>query len=331
MERTPIDTTVPRTEVRGFVCPLGVYPLEPDSYMPAPGYRVEFEAADGGGDEGDWEEWPDRYVFDAVVSHDRLDALLLLLFSLLPGRVYPILDVLGQDAYREVDPYIAYELVGNERFFDAFRRRRSWLLEDGMNGFGAMSIEPFLYVYVDEHKILTVRCEAALKDAVERVLHAFDLEQREEPAGVDSVDHEHRSVLLATAGRPEWLELQEVIEDFRAAWRLSLNIDAESNVDDDGRELGVTAWRTMIRRYNEDGPSELVETFVTADSLDAAERLALDAMFGAAPDDAGNSEAEVISADRIRPEELADRLGADDPASLLTAQRVHAVRPIEPR
>lgn len=329
MERTRIDTTIPRTETGGFACPLGVYPLDHTEFAPAPGYRVDFEAADGGGDEGDWEEWPDRYVFDAVVSQDRLDQLLILLFSMLPGRVYPILDVLGQDAYREVDPYIAYELVGYERFFDAFRRRRSWLLEDGMAGFGAMSIEPFLYIYVDEHKILTVRCEAGLKEAVERVLHAFDLEQREEPAGVDSVDHEHRSVLLATAGRPEWLELQEALEDLRASWRLTLNVDAERNVDDDGRELGVTAWRAMIRRYGEEGESELVEALVTADSLDAAERFALDALTGGG--DEASAEAEVVSADRIRPEELADRVGAKDAAALLTTQRVHAIRTIEPR
>ncbi|MEC9372674.1 MAG: hypothetical protein VYC34_02480, partial [Planctomycetota bacterium] len=134
MPRVELDTTLERTEKNGFVFPLGVYPVE--DLAPREGCAVEFEAGDGG--EGEWEEWPDRYVFDIVISQDRLPALCRALFSLLPPRIYPILDVLGADAYREVDPYIAYDLVGVDRFLDKTHEYQDWFFEDGLVGFGAM-------------------------------------------------------------------------------------------------------------------------------------------------------------------------------------------------
>ena len=73
--------------------------------------------------------------------------------------MFPILDVLGHDAFREIDPYVAYELVALDSFMDSVRRYEDFLYEDGLCGFGAMSEEPFFYVFVDEHKIVTVRAE----------------------------------------------------------------------------------------------------------------------------------------------------------------------------
>src|SRR5207247_7202672 len=137
-------------------------PVEP--MVPKPGYTVEFEPADGGEDvpltsasevsasagdtadepekggeagaSGGWEEWPDRYVFDIVLTAERVEPLVRALLAMLPGRIYPILDYLGLDAYREVDPYISYELVGMERFIDALRRYRACVCDDGLCGCG---------------------------------------------------------------------------------------------------------------------------------------------------------------------------------------------------
>src|SRR5262249_25151279 len=142
MARSRVDKSIQRIEVDGVNFPLGVYPVE--ELKPRTGYTIHFEPADG--DDGEWEEWPDRYVFDIFVSATRVATLCRMLFSLLPGRVYPILDVLGQDEFREIDPYVAYELVSQERFLDAVRRYRDFFFEDGLVGFGAMSEEPFVYV-----------------------------------------------------------------------------------------------------------------------------------------------------------------------------------------
>ncbi|TVQ63251.1 MAG: hypothetical protein EA378_02915 [Phycisphaerales bacterium] len=230
--------------------PLGVYPIEP--MEPRAGYSVRFEQADGDDDEGEWEEWPDRYVFEIVCPAPRLPALWRTLASLLPPRVYPILDVMGHDAYREIDPYIAYDLVGLEHLIDGTRRYGPFLFEDGLVGFGAMCDEPFAYIFIDEHKIITVRCEPEDKETFEQALAAFDLEAVPEPLGVDAAAHEHRGVLLTPEDRPDLLSAEEIVERLRDLWALTLNIDTETNTDDDGRDLGTTAWRCVVRVRTEE-------------------------------------------------------------------------------
>jgi hypothetical protein len=186
-------------------------------------------------------------VYDILVPAGRVEPLCRTLFSLLPGRIFPILDFLGQDEWREVDPYVSYDLLGMDRFMESLRRFRGFFYEDGLVGFGAMSEEPFLYVFVDEHKVVTVRVEADLKERVEKVLAAFDLEPIEELLSADSVTHEHRSVLEAADDRPDLLTADEIVEVLRDEWRLVLNIDPETNVDEEGKDLGATGWRCILR------------------------------------------------------------------------------------
>ena len=239
------DPALERVSVAGFNFPLGAYPVE--AMTPSAGYTLHFEAADTDEKTDDWEEWPDRYVFDIVVTADRTKALCRALLALFPGRIFPILDVLGQDAYREIDPYISYDLIGLDRFTDALRAFADFFFEDGMCGFGCMSEEPFLYLFVDEHKIVTVRAEPTWKDKILRVLEAFDLEQKEEPAGADSAAHEHRGVLIAPPDRSDLLTFEEIVEFLKEDWRLLLNVDPDSNIDDAGQDLGLTPWRVVVR------------------------------------------------------------------------------------
>ncbi len=269
------DPSIQRVVNGSFQFPLGAYPVEP--LTPKQGYSVHFEPADGDDSEGEWEEWPDRYVYDVVISAERVEPLCRLLFSLLQPRVYPILDVLGHDAYREIDPYISYDLVGQDRFTDAVRRYRDFLFEDGMCGFGAMSEEPFFYIFIDEHKIITLRCEPSIKDKVEKILGAFDLEAVEEPAGADAAAHEHRGVLSAPADKPDLLSQEEIVERLKEDWQLLLNVDPDTNVDDEGKEVGKTPWRVIIRCEYEDKQPRYAEILLDADNLRHAEELAFEA------------------------------------------------------
>jgi hypothetical protein len=311
MPKCQIDPTIQRVEADGFKFPLGVYPVEP--LTPKAGYSMDFEPADGGeepDDQGDrWEEWPDRYMFDVVISADRLDAFVRALLSMMPGRIYPILDILGQDAYREVDPYVAYELVGQERFIDALRRYRPLFLEDGLCGFGAMVDEPhFFYFFVDEHKIVTIRAETLLKERVEKILSAFDLESMESPAGADSAAHEHRTVLDHSAQRPDLLTLDEIVESLREEWRLSLNIDPDTNLDDDGHELGMTFWRCLVRVTEKDWEKpRYVESLIVAGTIRKAEELALDAGDEIRPGKTQEwEENTVVTSDRLTPQQATE-------------------------
>jgi len=306
--RCRADQTVERLKVGSFQFPLGVYPVE--EMTPKGGYTLLFEPSDAdngtGGGEAEWEEWPDRYLFDAVISAERLRALCMQLFSLFRGRVYPILDVLGQDDYREVDPYISYDLIGIDRYTDTIRRLKDFFFEDGLCGFGAMTEEPFFYVFVDEHKIVTVRAEPAMKEKLEKILHAFDLEEMAEPAGADSAAHEHRSVLETPKDRPEFLNMDEIQERLRDEWRLLLNIDVRSNVDDEGNELGVTLWRCEVRCWDDETePPRYSEVLLAAGNMEDAEDAALEAT-----ERLGSEKSEpfgdmvVIRADRVKPERL---------------------------
>lgn len=309
MAQCLVDSSIERVSSEGFSFPLGVYPVE--QLKPIQGYSVDFEPADGDDEEGDWEEWPDRYVFDIVISADRVEALCRSLFALLSPRVYPILDILGHDAYREIDPYIAYELVGLDRFTDAVRRYRGYLFEDGLVGFGALSDGYFFYVFIDEHKIVTVRAQTDLKDKVEKVLAAFDLEAIQQPAGADAAAHEHRSVILAPQDRPDLMTPDEIADQLKEDWRLTLNIDPETNIDDDGEDLGITCWRCVVLCQGpEPDPGRYAEILLTAGSLRTAEDLALEGADGLLPQNLEEwSEQVVIAADRVTPADFAELIG----------------------
>jgi len=287
----------------------------------------------GGGDPGDWEEWPDRYVYDILVPASRVESLCRTLFALLPGRVFPILDILGQDEFREVDPYVSYDLIGLERFLDAVRRFNGFFYEDGLVGFGVIAEEPFLYIFVDEHKIVTVRVETAFRDKVEAVLSAFDLSEVEEIAGADAATHEHRGVLDSPEDRPDLLNAEEIIEYLRDEWRLVLNIDPETNLDDDGEELGRTGWRCIVRHDWEIPQAEAdaakaarktgekpkigryAEIMLTANCFRQAEDLALAEFKSQLPaslrkiweqDDDAADVPILVAADRLTPEHFAE-------------------------
>ncbi len=322
MARCRVDSSIERVVMDGFAFPLGVYPVEP--MTPRAGYTVWFEPADGeeaAEDDEELEEWPDRYVFDIAITATRVEALCRALLTLLPGRLYPILDVLGHDAYREVDPYVSYDLIGQDRFMDAIRRFRGFFFEDGLVGFGAMSEEPFVYIFVDEHKQVTVRVETSLKERVEEILATFDLEEVEETAGADAATHEHRGVLDAPPDRPDLLTQEEIVEELIDEWGLVLNVPPEGNVDEEGNELGITGWRVIVRwdaegdvpasRGREPPARRYAEVILSAGSLRAAEDLASEAVRGLIPPEVVDEGIETfVVMERVRPEDLAAVLAA---------------------
>lgn len=333
MRRASIDDSLTRHTIDGFAFPIGVQPVEP--MAPAPGYTVQFEAADGGGtgpDIGynaafeDWEEWPDRFVYDILVSATRVRSLCRLLFAMLPGRVFPILDHLGHDAYREIDPYLAYAPVGVEKFYEGISEFADWLFEDGMVGFGAMSLDPFFYVFVDEHKVVTVRVEASMKDRLEKALAAFDLSAVEEIKAADAAEHEHRTVLPSPEQNPDAFSSDEIVERLRDIWDLQLNLDPSTNVDAEGKELGITPWQCVARCSDDESDTDVyAEVVLTASNLQNAERLASKAATDASGPKREWDSIDIIRADRVLPDQVNEWL-AKDIAPALKAESVLDVR-----
>lgn len=271
-----IDESIQRRSAGEFDYPLGVYPVE--ACEPKAGYAVAFESADGDDAEGDWEEWPDRYVYDVVLPARRVMPFWNQISALLPGRVFPILDFIGHDAFREIDPYIAYEHIGVERLHTGVRRFAPFLFEDGMVGFGALSDDPFFYVFLDEHKVFTIRTTTEHREGVEKLLEAFDLPAMPEPAAADAAAHEHRGVLWTPEDRTDLLAAEEIVERLREDWRLVLNINPDDNVDDDGKPIGICGWRCLVRGVRDGEPRpQYAEVWLSAGSLGEAETMARDA------------------------------------------------------
>lgn len=329
MGRITVDSALQRTTMEGFEFPLGVYPVEP--IEPKAGYFEQFEPAEGSepflaGMDEEWEEWPDRWLFDVLIAAPRLPSLFRLCLTLLPARVYPILDVLGNDEYREIDPYLAYDLVGLDHMVEGIRRYGPWLFEDGMVGFGAMSIDPFVYLFVDEHKVLTVRVQLDLKERVEKILRAFDLDLVDDIKTVDSVHHEHRSILQVPEDDPRILSPDDLLDELRGAWGLELNIPGEGNVDDEGKELGITGWRCLVRCVRgENVPDRFAEVLLTAECLDTAERLAAEGAAKLDPESGAWIAVEPVALDRVKPERF-EELVQGPVADLLTKSDVCASR-----
>lgn len=302
MPTCQVDPSIERKSVKGFKFPLGVYPVE--NMTPIAGYSSEFEPADNAEEMGDWEAWPDQYVFDIVMPADRIEPFWHQAFAMMPGRVFPIIDYIGHDAYREIDPFMAYEPIGKEKIIDAIRRYRPFFFEDGMIGFGAVSEEPFFYIFVDEHKIITIRVEPEFKGRVEKLLAAFDLEPCEEPAGADAAAHEHRAILANSPEHPDLLTGDEILERMRDSWRLVLNVDPETNLDDEGNELGTTHWRCFVRHATEQKPDEqYAELYLTADSIRQAEELAQQTIVAELEHAGEWLDVVVIVADRLTPKQ----------------------------
>jgi len=316
MSRCKADESIARRTAKDFDFPLGVYPVETMTALQ--GYTSQYEPADG--DEGieEVEAWPDRYVFDIVISATRLEALWVQVFSMMPGRVYPILDYIGHDCYREIDPYIAYEPLGQERMTNLLQRFRDFFFEDGMVGYGAVSEDPFFYAFVDEHKILTLRVEPEMRPKIEQLLASFDLEAVQEPAGADAVAHEHRSVLITPNESPELLNADEIVEIARERWGLVLNVDPETNLDDEGEDLGITPFRCILRYESDQNPTpQYSEVICTADCLIQAETLALEAvdgLVGQAEMEPESSDLFLLSADRVHLKDIGSLAGEPKPS-----------------
>jgi hypothetical protein len=323
--RCAIDPAIDRVIMGDVAFPLGVYPVE--AFEPVLGYAVDFESADlDNGSDDELDQWPDRYVYDIVVPATRLRTVCYQLITMMPGRIFPILDYMGHDAFREIDPYIAYEPIGQDRFLDAFRRYQPFLLEDGMCGFGAMSESPFMYFFVDEHKVITVRVETAIKERVDRVLEALEIAQTAEPAGADAAAHEHRTALATPDDRPDLLSSDEAVEWLREEWRLTLNVDPEINLDDGGRELGFTPFRCLVR-WMPDGQPQYGEIIAVASCLAEAEELVFDASSGLVASDGFDQDIPtLISADRITAAQLGELLSDPHPDRVEVAQQPTIVR-----
>jgi hypothetical protein len=103
-------------------------------------------------------------------------------------------------------------------------------------------------------------------------------------------------------------DIDEMLLQLRHVWKLELNIDPETNVDEGGRNLGRTLWHAMVLVESPDNPEggAYVSVWATADSLGAMEEMT-ERTLEAYPE---WRFVEIYTIDRVaydeRPDELAD-------------------------
>ena len=312
MSHVRLRTDLSRAKIGNFALPLGLVP----SAMPAPtvGYTLEYTPGDESHDE------PDTYTFSIVASHEDLAPIIDRMLELLPDRVHGILEIGSRDAYRSLDVYMAPDPISREAFCAGWDQFAPFLLEDGSIGAGANSDDPFIEVFLDQWKGLSVHVPLLMRDDVERVLHQAGLEEVLETWPPMNEDEAQRAMTLRPVLAPEE-EAEPAIEDMllriRHAWELELNVDPETNVDDSGRELGATLWHTIIivESRLEPGARAYASIWATASSLAEMEEL-IDRALSESPDWRFD---EVYTIDRVaydeRPDALADLSPRDrDPA-----------------
>ena len=257
-----------RLSIDGYALPLGVERL--DAPPPQQGWVVEFVPGE--------DDAPDTYSFQITVSHERLQPLVHTLFDLLPDDVGPVVEIGSVDAYRSIDTYLASRPIFKDDFLSTWVEFEPILLEEVSIGIGATSEEPFLEVFIDPWKSISVHCQVGMRDEIEAILDRFGLEevvQTWDESAFDAVEPPYRMREILVIEDEHSPDLDELLLQLREDWGLQLDVDPHSNLDDGGRELGFTLWHAiaMADPLDERIGGAYVTIWATARSLEEAQDL----------------------------------------------------------
>ena len=296
-----LRSNLKRAVIDGFMLPLGLVPG--DIQAPNQGYTVDYTPGE--------DDEPDTYLFHVVVSHERLAQIIDRAFSLLPEEVYGIVEIGSRDAYRTADVYMAQEPVSVREFRAGWKRYEAFLLEDGSIAAGANSEEPFLEVFLDQWKGLSLHVPLSMRDQIEEMLAGFGLTEVPStwPAMDDQASEKALRLRPVLSLEDEYSpDVDELLLQLRHAWKLELNVDPDTNVDEAGRRLGRTLWHALVIIESVEDPDAgaYVSIWATAGSLGEMEEL-IDSALAGSPT---WRFVEIYTIDRVafdeRPDELAD-------------------------
>ena len=292
---------IERTVIDGFALALGITPG--DVTPPTVGYTIAYTS--GHDDE------PDTYSFYVAVSHEQVAPILEKVFSLLPEEVCAIVEISSRDAYRQTDVFLSQEEIPKQEFLRTWDQWQPILLEDGSIAAGANSESPFVEIFVDQWKGVSIIVPLDMHDDVERLLASAGLKEvqetwvlgKENPA-LDKA--QIRPVLANLDGLAA--DIDDVLMELRHDWRMELNIDPDTNVDEGGRHLGLTLWHAVLGVHRVGDTEQVAEMLIwaTAGSLTQLETL----IEGVLEQSGEWTLADIYSTDRIafdeRPDELSD-------------------------
>lgn len=233
-----IRTDLQRVSVDGFSYPLGVEmaPSRPSRE----GYCMSWLEGEG--------DAPDTYTCLVVVSHERVKPLLRACFDLLPDQVAGIMEVGSRDAFRAVDVFLGSSTVCLDRFLNTWDRYEAIFLEDASLAVGVNTESPFMEIFLDQDKRLTIHVEPESRDLIEAMLTRQGIEACDEEQLVVSESELERTVVRPILqDDPSLLcDVDQLIMTLRHEWELLLNEDPDQNLDASGRDLGRTLWHAIV-------------------------------------------------------------------------------------
>ncbi|MEE2907956.1 MAG: hypothetical protein VX527_09010 [Planctomycetota bacterium] len=233
-----IRTDLQRVILDGYAYPLGV---ETACTRPVhEGYSVTWVEGEGDG--------PDTYTFFVVLSHERLKPLLAACFDRLPEQVAGIMEVGSRDAFRAVDVFLGASAISIERFRSSWDRYDAIFLEDASLAIGVNTEAPFMEVFLDQDKRVTIHVEPDARPEIELLLNQQGLQEfDEQDLFVDEADLDQTVVRPVMLEDPSLLcDVDQLLMALRHEWELVLDEDQDRNLDALGRNLGRTLWHAII-------------------------------------------------------------------------------------
>lgn len=290
---------IERAVIDGFALPLGISPG--DITPPTVGYTIGYSTGE--------DDEPDTYSFYVAVSHEQVALIVDRVFSLLPAEVCAIVEISSRDAYRQTDIFLSQQPIPKDDFLSTWRRWQPVLLEDGSIAAGGNSEDPFVEIFVDQWKGVSIIVPLDMRDDVERLLTSLGLQEVPETWAVGDENSalenvRIRPVVASLDGAAA--DIDDVLLELRHDWQMELNIDPDTNVDAAGRRLGMTLWHAVIGVHHNTNASVTADMTIwaTAGSLGQLESL-IDAMIR--EDDEWAID-EVFSTDRTAFDERPDQL-----------------------
>lgn len=290
-----------KTELERRVCgalelPLGVQLAAPDVEL-REGYESRYVASDGRGD--------DQFEFRIVLTLPRVEEAVRRFFEeLLPDEIFATFEEFSADAYRDLDGYASVEPVAKDRLLRAWECYGEFFCEDARTGFGGMSYEPFVEVFLEEHSCLYVACGLEMKGRVEALIAEFGLPEISDIKHVDQFDHEHRDILEISQ---EELSMDDIDIKFSVVESLGM---APTNRDEGEPESLPTPYWIEFELDLSFEPKRtarvaIANFAVTADSWEEAVSLAEAELLRTHPD---ALVARIIHIHRMAPDDIGDEI-----------------------
>lgn len=299
-----IKSDLERRVCGDFELPLGVDFAELDAVM-REGYESRYVPSDGRSD--------DQFEYRILLSQPRVEETVRRFFeSLLPENVFATFEEFSADAYRDLDGYASVEPIPRTRLLQAWESYGRFFGEDARSGFGGMSYEPFVEVFLEEHSSIYVACGLEMKGKVEALVAELGIPELENMVHIEQFDHEHRDILVISQ---EQLSMDDI--DIKFSVLESLGMSPTNRDEGEPAKLPTPYWiefeLDLSFERKRTARVAIANFAVTADTWEEAVSLAEAELMSSHPD---ALVARVIHIHRMAPDDIGEDIRPENPRQM---------------